>query len=423
MAKFFKAYRTEGYRCDIVSVNQKGAKDTITYVRNFWESLPPRWKHPLTIDNAFSIGFHEGRRRSVINSIAASAGVRGGKKDVVFDEAAHIQLFPTLFVAALPATARGGGGFDVVSTPMGNQGKFAEIWHNADGKQYSNWSRHGFLWFDVTAFCKDIHRAREVWEKELGQNMAFMEQLFDEFATNDLKDLVLSLTQEEFHQEFCGVFVDESTAFYPWALINQCRKQTEPVEGMTDYVEPWFAKPEGNDHEVFMGIDFAEGKKGGDSTSVQVIEKTGDKRLMHRFFADLDHKSGHDDFDRQIAEINRYIDKFRPSRVSLDETGLGRKIAADLKKIHGSVIDPVTFHNANKEKMALDLKGLLETERLWLQYENKRLAGQIHNIKRKITSSGNIQYSGEPHDDMFWALALACKGEERRGGFRIITLN
>ena len=62
--------------------------------------------------------------------------------------------------------------------------------------------------------------------------------------------------------------------------------------------------------------------------------------------------------------------------------------------------------------MALNLKGLLEQERLWLQYDNKRLAGQIHNIKRKVLHSGSLHYGGEPHDDMFWALALAYHASE-----------
>jgi phage FluMu gp28-like protein len=109
--------------------------------------------------------------------------------------------------------------------------------------------------------------------------------------------------------------------------------------------------------------------------------------------------------------------------VRVDETGLGRKLAADLMNVHGALIEPITFTVHNKEEMALNLKGLMERERLWLQHENERIKGQIHNIKRKRTASGNLQYSGEPHDDMFWALALACKGNARRGGFRILTLD
>jgi phage FluMu gp28-like protein len=431
MAKFWKCYRNEQTNCDIVSINRAEAQGKITYIRNLWESLPARWRHPLAIDNAEKIAFHAGRRMSTIRSIAASAGVRGGRKDIVFDEAAHIPLFESLFVAALPATVRARGGFDVVSTPMGQVGKFFEIWNNFENR-YEDWARHAFVWIDVSQFCRACDEAREVFESEFEGNpdaLVNFGELYEEYATPELKKVGRNFTSEEFLQEFCGKFVDESTAYFPYSLIDPCRKHAEPQPlpngSLDDFnvLKPWLTgKPEDNENDVTMGIDFAEGRKGGDSTSVQVIEKERDGRLLQRYYADLDHTSGYDDFDKQMTEFNRLIDVFHPVRVSVDETGLGRKIAADLKKAHGGLIEPITFTHQNKEAMALNLRGLLETHKLWLQYENKRIRGQFHNIKRKITSHGNVTYSGEPHDDMFWAMALACKGAGK-SRFQILTLD
>lgn len=422
MKHFWKAYTNEGYNCDIVSVNRAEAQGKITYIRNLWESLPIRWRHPLEIDNAEKIAFHTGRRRSVIRSIAASSGVRGGKKSIVFDEAAHIPTFESLFVAALPATVRDSGGFDVVSTPMGMQGKFHEIWYNQEGR-YSHWARHSFIWIDVSAFCTDCQLARQTWEEEYQSNPdALHGAIYDEFATPAFQQVAYNFTSEEFLQEFGGQFLDETTAFFPHALIDACRKHVEKQPNLPEYLEQWVSRPEGNDNEVMIGIDFAEGKKGGDSTSIQLVERLGDGRLMNRFHQDLEAGKGWNDFDRQLTEINGIIERFRPHRVSVDETGLGRALAQDLKRRWGGLIDPVTFHNANKEEMALTMKRLLEEEKLWIPWDNKRLKGQIHNIKRKITPSGHIQYAGEPHDDMFWAMALACKGASRMG-FRIYTIN
>lgn len=426
MAKFWKAYRNEGFRCDIVSINLKEAKGKITYIRNLWESLPLKWRHPLALDNAHSIGFHLGRRRSEVNSLAASSGIRGGKKDVVFDEAAHIPGFDDLFVAALPATVRDKGGFDVVSTPLGQQGKFFEIYSNHD-ELYTDWARHAFIWIDVNAFCNNKEQAREIFATDFGSNLRFITastDFFEEYATPDLKRIAASFTEEQFLQEFCGDFVDESTAFYPHDLINKCRKQTEPQhDGDKDYFDVWLqGRPEENDQPVFMGIDFAEGRKGGDSTSIQILEKNKKDILVQRFYKDLDSSNGFDDFDKQLNYISKLIHLYKPQVVRCDETGLGRKLSADLKKLHGTRIEPVTFTNVNKEEMALGLKSLMEQGKLYLQWDNKAIAGQIHNIKRKLTIAGNIQYSGEPHDDMFWALALAAKGQGKRG-FRIITLD
>lgn len=431
MAKFWKCYRNEATNCDIVSVNLEEAQGKITYIRNLWETLPNRWRHPIYPDNTTSIGFHgRGNRQSVIRSKAASSGVRGGRKDIVFDEAHHLPNFKEMFVAALPATIRNDGGYDAVSTPNGQQGRYYEIWSNAEGK-YSSWSRHSFVWIDVDRFCIDRAKAKKAFEEDFQGNVDALVnngELYDAFASDALKEVAESLTAEEFLQEFCGKFVDESTAFYSYAIIDACRKhkESQPLpSGKLDTINvlvPWSERPEDNEHQIFMGIDFAEGKKGGDSTSIQIVEKINEKDLRLRHSADLGYGSGYDNFDKQLHEISRLIHAFRPTRVSVDETGLGRKIAADLKRDHGGKVEGITFGLANKEEMALNLKFLLERQQLWLPWDNKALRSQIHGIKRKVTAQGNLQYSGEPHDDMFWALCLACKGQSKRG-FQIITLD
>lgn len=423
-AKFWKGYRNEYYRCDIVSFNLKEARGKIKYIRDLWETLPRRWKHDLAIDNTYSIGFHKGNRKSEINSLAASAGVRGGKKDIFFDEASSIIGFDDLYVAALPAIIRGNGMFDIVSTPLGQQGKFWEIFTNQNGK-FPSWSRHNFAWFDVGYFCHDIHAARSRWENEYEEKYAFMPDLFEEFATDRMKVVRSEITQEEFNQEFGCEFVDESMAYYPWEMIKACAKPDEPQkDGDTEYVKKWFVRPdEARDHEVYVGIDFAEGKKGGDATSIQVIEKTRTELVIHRAWFDLSYESGYNNFSQQLDFINtEVIGKFKPTRVRIDDTGLGRKLSEDLRNAHGGLIEPVTFSAQSKEVMALNLKGLLEKQNIWLTQENTRLQGQIHNIKRITTANGNIRYEGSPHDDMFWALALACQGLNRRP-IRFLTID
>lgn len=424
MDKFWKAYSQHGYRCDIISVSRRDAQDKITYIRDFYLSLPQKWRAraPLAIDNTEHIAFHNGRYKSEIRSIAATSGVRGGSKDIVFDEAAHILNLDELFKAALPATVRSEVyGADFVSTPNGKLGKFYDI--ISDPIQFKQFSRHEFGWWDVSFFSKDVHLAHQRWTQEYDRNPSMLRVLYDEFATDALRLNVDSLTEEEYQQEYCGIFIDESSAFFTYDLIDRNRKHDEPqYEGHKDYVEHWTARPKGNEYDVFFGIDFAEGRKGGDSTSIQIVERRGDT-YHHRAWFDLDHKNGFDTFDAQLREIGRLIHQFRPQEVRLDETGLGRALAADIKKNYSGVthVMPITFTNALKEEMALNVKNLLEKEQLTLQFENQRLRGQLHNLQRRISEHGNIQYEGKPHDDMFWALALAVKGATRTG-FRILTL-
>jgi phage FluMu gp28-like protein len=72
-------------------------------------------------------------------------------------------------------------------------------------------------------------------------------------------------------------------------------------------------------------------------------------------------------------------------------------------------LDTVIFDYVNKEEMIMKTKGAMERGEVWLQMDDIALQGQIRNIARKITESGRITYHGKPHDDMFWAMALAIK--------------
>ena len=407
MDKFWRAYTREGYECNIVSITRSEAQGKIRYIRNLWESLPLRWRIPLSVDNTEQIGFHSGRRKSFIKSTAPTPGLRGGKKDIVFDEAAHIALFAHLFTAALPATIRDGA-FDIISTPLGKSGKFYEIWSDPKG-DYEDFSRHAFMWWNVSFFCTDPHEAQRVWIEEYGENPFHLYQLLEDFGTERIKKIVRPLTDEEYTQEFCGVFVDETEAFFPYDLIETCRWHHEESIAGRPVLEKWTQRPADNENEVYIGVDFAQGKKGGDSTSVQVVERTDSGIYTQRYFEDMNHQSGFTNFDKQIDRINDIIDRFRPTRVRVDMTSLGIPLTEALKNTWGNLIEGVTFNNHNKEDMALTIKNLMEREQLGLQYENERIRGQIHGIKRKILPSGSIGYSGHPHDDMFWALALACK--------------
>lgn len=430
MAKFFKAYRKPGYRVDIVSVNRAEAQDKIKYVRNLYLSLPIRWKQAeLSKDNTESIGFHKGANASVINSVAASTGIRGGKKDVFFDEMAFIDNADTLYTAALPALATDKTlQFEAVSTPNGQLGKYYEIWSNHENL-YGEFARHKFGWWDVSRFTTDTEKARHTWENEYSENPDMLYKLLEDYGQDHFKKLVSSFTDEEYFQEFCATFLDEAGSYFTYQLIDHCRKFSRLEDrGTTDkvhgpWLEQWTKRPDGNDNEFFVGIDFAEGRKGGDSTSVQVFEKGTDGIFRLRFHEDLDWRNKYTGFDKQLNRIAEVIRNFKPNRCRVDETGLGRKLAPDLAEKVGDVVkvEPITFTNQLKEQMVTNIKKLMETGKIEFPFEYKELRGQFHNMKRVVTAHGNIQYEGSPHDDIFWACSLAVK-DGARGGFRIITI-
>lgn len=430
-AKFWRAIKNEYYRCDIVSSSLKEARYKIKYIRDFYDTVPLRWRPPLAIDNTLSIGFHGGVRVSEVNSLAATSGIRGGKKDIFVDESAVVPKYDEFYTSAMPATIRGEGQFEQVFTPLGMSGKSWEIHTNQLNKRgepgYDNFSRHEFGWWDVTPFCKDTDSAKRRWEVDYDKDFSMMQLLYEEFATEDLMTVVDGMTTEEFHQEFCARFVDEGEAFFPWTLIRSASvhsedQSTEEQPSSEPYEPLWTVRPD-NAEEVFIGIDFAEGKSGGDSTSIQVIERYSDGKLRHRAWFDLDYRTGYKGLTNQINHISNYIiPTFRPDRVRIDATGMGIHVRDELVQRHGHLIDPIPFSHQSKEEMATNVKACLETRKLLICKDNKALAAQMHGIKRTPTPSGNWTYAGDKHDDMFWALALAVKGLGRTP-FRIIGLS
>jgi phage FluMu gp28-like protein len=421
LQKFYRAYRNPYYRCDVVSINLKEAIDKIRYIRAIHDTLPKRYKIPLAIDNATSIGFHKGARLSTINSLAASAGIRGGRKEILFDEYAHIPLAEELLHAALPAIMNGNLTFDVISTPKGNLDPFSRIWHNNENEEgirpYDDFSHHQFIWLDVRRFVTNYEEVQQVWYNELHQNMDYMKELVRTYGSSKLKMQLNIYPWSQFTQEFCGVFLDETTAFFPYALIQRCLRppyaKASTSEGEIEekeYLDPWTSRPDDNNNQVFMGIDFGESDVDTDKTSIQILEldrKTG--ILMHRY-SEVLNKQEYPDFPAQAKHIIDIYDQFRPTKVSADDTGLGRGINPFLRKERPDMaFDEVNFNFASKEEMVMNIKSLMEQGKVWLQQEDYQLQGQIRNIERKLTEHGRASYSGKPYDDMFWALALAAR--------------
>lgn len=424
MDKFFRSYQLPAYRCDIISINLKEATDKIKYIRNFWDSLPAKLQLPLTTDNALSIGFHRGSKKSVVHSLAASAGVRGGKKELFFDEFGHIVNAEELFFAAAPAILNGDLNLDIVSTPLGDQNLFAKIFTNAvdpttGRRPYEMFSRHKFIWLDVKRFVVDglYEEAQHMWKVVYGENLDHMHEMVANYGNERIQFFYHLYPWDQFLQEFCGVFLADKDAYFTWDLILRSLKgelgkvETEGAVFSEDFLEKWLERPRNNDNAVFVGVDWAEGKPSGDETSIQVVEKLPNGRFMHRASIVLRGDKYRENFHAQIADAAKIIAPFRPTKVICDHTSLGIHVSEDLRRqLPQFAFELVDFTWQNKTEMAVNMKSLMEQGNLWIQADDRALQGQLHSIQREITKHGVTRFYGEPHDDMFWALAMALKG-------------
>ena len=440
LEQMWRAMTTYDYRCDVVSLNITEATDKIRYIRNAWETLPNRYRPKLFKDNALSIGFHDGRRSSIINSLAPTSAVRGGRKSLLLDEFAHIipQRQIEVYRAALPATLNSVPGQElnirIVSTPLGDSNKFAEIWYNksdVEGRRmYDRFVREQFIWLDVRRFFEDEQTYQEVqkkWYIEYAQNLERMDELVDVYGNERIREIRASSSHEDFLQEMCGSFITYRDQFFSNTLIQKCVKGRLSLEDLKHLpIETEFTlgnieeeqgfhvwsdgRPKNIAGEVTMGIDFGESTPDKDKTCVQVIHK--DKRTG-RFYQRFSYTfNGHEwgDFVKQsdaIAEIHK---KYRPDKVIVDGTALGRGVSDILAdKIPNMNLEEVTFHSKLKEEMFTNLRILMESDKMWIQNDDKELQRELRNIQRRETAGGNIQFRGSPHDDRVNALALAVK--------------
>lgn len=401
------------YKANIISVNQDEANDKITIASNLYHSIPDELdeehlgsgalKPVLYINAANKLGLHRPPNLAEIISQPASSAVRGGKKDIYFDEAAHIRDFQKLYQAAYPATIRGGGRMSLISTPLGQSGLFHDI--ATDEDQYPGFSRHFVPWWESRYMVK------EGW---LDEAIALAGDLdtktrVDRYGNEAIKTVFSGFGNDlmGFQTEFEAMFVDETTAYYPWSLIN---------ESIDDNLRIWKAIPPGWEPAgwVSVGVDLAKKRDETVFTVIEHIERDG-VNAVDRYVRFIE--STQDSYADQFKRLCTLIEKSSATRVTIDATGLGQVFVDNIKSGQwalpaGCRLEAVAFTNQKKEAWATRFKGDLQAEVIHL-LRVPDLIRQIHGIQRTRSEAGFYKFAGQPHDDYFWSLMLGLYGEGR----------
>lgn len=401
-----KAITNTGYKANIISINREEASDKIDIARNFYHSLPDGLadiglKPPLWNDSAHEIAFHRPPDTSQIISQPASAAVRGGKKDIYFDEFAHIRDARKLYLAAIPAITRGDGRISIISTPLGQSGMFYDI--GTDEMNYPEYSRHTVPWWECSIMVKP-GMMEEALAMAAGMDT---EARLKKYGTDKLISIFNSFGGDfiGFQTEYEAVFVDESTAYYPWSLIVDC-VDDDKVPLWRDLPPNW--EPDGH---VSIGVDLAKTR---DETVFTVVEFVTVGTEIQPFVRYV--RTSQDDYADQLDELLSLAKRSKASRVSIDQTGVGAFFVEQAKRraneVPGCVIEGIVFTNAKKERWATTFKGDLQLRKIHLP-RKPELLRQIHGISRSKTEANFFKFSGKPHDDYFWSLMLGLYGEGR----------
>lgn len=388
------------YNANIVSTTQEEAADKLRIGDMLWSSIPMEFDKlgfkPIKYKNAEDVlAFHYPPYTSTITSKPATSAIRGGKKDMYYDEAAFIKEFPRLYQAGLPAITRGAGRITVISTPFGEAGLYHELW-NEDA---SKWSHHKIPWWESRFMVVGGNYDAVLEACYYAPDMDTMTRV-DTYGSDRLKDILHRGLRDDliaFQTEYECMFVDEAESYYTWELVLSGKDDKIPIRKTF----PENFEPEG---DISIGVDLAKER---DSTVFTVVEHLDDgtKKVIFVYATQVD-------YAEQFKALKRLSQASRARRVSIDATGPGQMFFEQAQREGFGpdvMVEGISFTNAKKEQWATQFKGDLQDETV--KYPNhSELLNQIHGIKRTKTTSNFFRFAGDK-DDYFWSMMLGLYGE------------
>lgn len=417
LVKAFDPARTQ-YTKQFVSYNEEDAQEKIRYARQFYDSIPKRYKKKLIHQTATMLEFADvgGKTTSRLISLPCRQP-RGRNGDICLDEFAIYlpRLSKEIYTAAAFCTLRKGC-IEVGSTPLGTIGKFYEIC--TDRENYPNFDRYFVPWWYARVMCKDVKGA-----VQLAKDMPTEERV-ERFGTDRLISLYRNSTLEDFQQECECVFIDSSASYISLDLIyaNTPGRREDDIPLNIENDEEYFnAKrdveihcfkdaddfilnysPEKYGSPLYMGLDIG---RTSDATVFYIIGLVNGKQRSV-----LRHEMRNADFDSQFDVLCRLMENLPIYRCAIDNGGIGSNLAENAQKRYGERVEQYRFSLQSKEVLAMNVKMGLERREYELD-NNRDFHAQIHSIKRTPSSGGGFRYDAERnergHADSFWAWALA----------------
>jgi len=154
--------------------------------------------------------------------------------------------------------------------------------------------------------------------------------------------------------------------------------------------------------EFYFGNDIA---RRGDLWVLWVLERVGDV-LWTREVTAMNYAK----FSEHAAEVDRLFKKYKPIRMSLDQTGMGEPIVESYQDRYGSCVEGVIFGNATKYGLATTGKKAFEDRSIRIPLDQK-YRNDFYKLKRTETAAGNIRFDAvrdsAGHCDYTWACFLA----------------
>jgi phage FluMu gp28-like protein len=467
-AKYFATSQLtmRNFAAVFVSYKKEEAINKINYVKQILQALPPRFRKKIIRDPLQMIEWEDPgtKTRSKIYSHAQKP-IRGVTADkILFDEFAFFNMPEIIYESAAPALIQTNGTIDVISTPFGKGGMFYDML--MDRRRFPDLTRFWIQWWSCRSYLEDPSIEGFLKAKEECPHLSTEERVM-KFGSHRLRyQFRNALSLDSFQQEFEGLFIDESAAFFPKELIfsvmydfstdlntDYAPKEDDFVDfstgkildpnsvledysgkesGITEklvrlnisrkqYVEIYelvYAAMTGQiSKNLFAGLDVGAGQHSSILVIIEeIVFSDGTTFQIERFrkeYAKVPLPEQTKDFFNllQTGIIRKFL---------MDATGLGQHMAQELKQSFPNTVEPWQMGGTAKKKevLMLNLKRRMLDNTLALFYHKDTL-DHIYSINRTVRGNKTVVYEADEdqrhHADIAWAIAFACYGGTKSG--------
>lgn len=466
-AKYFAtAQMTDrNFTAVFVSYKKEEAINKINYVKQILEALPPKFRKKIVRDPLQMIEWEDpvNKTRAKIYSHAQKP-IRGITADkILFDEFAFFNMPETIYESAIPATIQTNGTIDIISTPYGKGGMFYDIL--MDKRRFPDYTRFWIEWWSCRSYLADPSPKGFQEAKENCPKMSTEDRVM-KYGSHRLKyQYRNALSLESFQQEFEGLFIDESAAFFPKELIFSCMYDFDTsIESNFMPEEDEFKNPEtGESISVFEALSPVSEdvtlnsklkylnistKEYKELSELLMAAMTGE--ITQNLFAGLDvGATQHSSFlvimeeiifeDGTTFQIERFREEFKkvplPEQTKymekllstglirkflMDATGLGQHMGQELKKMFPQTVEEWKMGGTalKKEVLMLNLKRRMLDGTIAFFYHKDTL-DHLYSINRTVRANKTVVYEADEdqrhHADIAWAIAFASYGGTKSG--------
>ncbi|MCW4025316.1 MAG: terminase family protein [Candidatus Bathyarchaeota archaeon] len=347
----------------IVGPSWRQTKLIIKHINNFLQKLPKTaYKKPqrtsVTLTNGSSIEAYPNNPETI----------RGPKLHIVYaDEFNFIPNDEELYDAMLFTLGTTNGKFVCTSTPWRTDSIFYKIFHNQAYADYA--------------------KSHITWQEALEPNGPLKQQILTRIKRQ------LEGDPCRWQREMQADWAENQNSWLTQAQITPC------INHQLEYVG-FDTKAKGN---FYAGIDLGKHQ----DPSVMAIVKVEQQKIslihMRRFPLETPYASVIG-YVKTISDRWQYIHK-----ILVDSSGVGDYITEDMTNTGLNNIEGVTFTVQSKQEMAQHLKQAVTEKRLLIPYDSSLIA-ELNLETYELSKDGRLLLSHPqgPHDDRFWALALAA---------------